>query len=238
MIYTRAKGYLSIGIICFAYWIIDSIWSFLSFDLNLKKLMFSEPTSYLDTFLLKVPPYQIVSRLMVITLFFILGRLVIEFIIRKQESEKQVRDSEEKFKALFNSSNDGILLAEAETKKLTMCNPKICDMLRYTPDELTKLTLADIHPKKTLAPHLKRSVSAIHYSYSLCQREGSLARSIPCIRLLGFGLIGIEIAIGIEIEFPDAIGSEFLLDAVTPSAQLISISIPIPISIWIILTIG
>ena len=85
----RRKGYAIIIMVCFFYWILDSIWSYLSFEYNLKNLIFSEPGSYLDTFLLKVPPYQIVSRIMVVCLFAIIGTIIIEFIKRHQESEKR-----------------------------------------------------------------------------------------------------------------------------------------------------
>ena len=46
------------------------------------------------------------------------------------------------------------------------------------------------------------------------------------MRLLKFGFIGIEIAIGIEIEF----------HSLVPKSHLFSISIAIPISIWIVPT--
>jgi hypothetical protein len=57
--------------------------------MNIKKLIFSEPTSCVDTFLLKVSPYQMVSRLMVLSLFGAIGILIVEFIIRKNESERK-----------------------------------------------------------------------------------------------------------------------------------------------------
>ena len=67
--------------------------------------------------------------------------------------------------------------------------------------------------------------------------------SVQCIRLLGFDFIGIEIAIGIEIGFRRSIGGRISLDAVVPQSFVskshdFSISIAIPISIWIIPTCG
>ena len=38
----RLRGYLGLVLVCSFYWILDSIWSNLSFEYNLKKLMFSE----------------------------------------------------------------------------------------------------------------------------------------------------------------------------------------------------
>jgi len=66
--------------------------------------------------------------------------------------------------------------------------------------------------------------------------------SVQCIRLLGFDFIGIEIAIGIEIGFCNSMGGRIFLDAVAPQSFVskshdFSISIPIPISIWIIATL-
>ena len=85
----RRKGFAGVALICLIYWIIDSIWSYFSFEQNLKKLIFSEPTSIMDTLLLRVPPYQIVSRIMVVFLFILLGSLVVLYMKRKQIAENE-----------------------------------------------------------------------------------------------------------------------------------------------------
>jgi PAS domain S-box-containing protein len=54
------------------------------------------------------------------------------------------------YKSLFDNANDGILLADLETKKFYIANKAICEMLGYSLKEFKKLGVADIHPKKDL----------------------------------------------------------------------------------------
>lgn len=68
------------------------------------KMIFSEPVNYLDSILLNIPPYQIVSRIMVVSLFIILGLVIIEFFIRKQVAEQ---DRKEAHETLLNVLNSG-----------------------------------------------------------------------------------------------------------------------------------
>jgi PAS domain S-box-containing protein len=54
------------------------------------------------------------------------------------------------YEIVFNSANDGILLADVEDKRFLMANNKICKMLGYTREEILKLSIADLHPKESL----------------------------------------------------------------------------------------
>ncbi len=113
----RLKGYTGIGLVCLLYWFLDSIWSYLSFEYNLKEMIFTEPASYLDTILLRVPPYQIVSRIMVVGLFAILGIVVVEFIIKRQRAEKERKQAQETFIAQLKDLQEKRLAAEARLRQ-------------------------------------------------------------------------------------------------------------------------
>jgi len=67
---------------------------------------------------------------------------------------KQAQDAKQKsehmFQAIFENSVDGILIADAETRRLTSANPAICRMLGYTLEELQQLNAADLHPTEQL----------------------------------------------------------------------------------------
>jgi len=80
----KLKIFLVLLLFCSAYWLLDSAWSFLSFERNLSALVFQEPMSYTDTLLLKVSPYQVVSRIMVVVIFIISG-IVISIFINKRK---------------------------------------------------------------------------------------------------------------------------------------------------------
>jgi PAS domain S-box-containing protein len=69
-------------------------------------------------------------------------------ITERKEAEEALRESEMRFKAIFNESTDGMLLAEAGTRRFFMCNPKICQMLGYSEEELMRLGVDDIHPEE------------------------------------------------------------------------------------------
>jgi PAS domain S-box-containing protein len=71
-------------------------------------------------------------------------------ITKRKEAEEVLKESETRFKTIFNESADGMLLAEIETRRFSMCNPKICQMLGYTEEELMRLGVDDIHPKNDL----------------------------------------------------------------------------------------
>jgi len=73
-----------------------------------------------------------------------------EDITEQVKAEEALRDSEKKFRSIFDNATDGILLADMENKKFYMANKTLCDMLGYTPEEITKLDVMDIHPKDDL----------------------------------------------------------------------------------------
>lgn len=70
--------------------------------------------------------------------------------IKRQNIRDRLKESEEKFRAIFENANDGILIADIKTKKFTMANRAICQMLGYNSQEIKNLGLKDIHPKKFL----------------------------------------------------------------------------------------
>ena len=124
---TRLKGYIWIGWVCLFYWMLDSVWSYLSFEMNLKKMIFSEPVSWLDTFLLKVPPYQIVSRLMVVFLFIVLGSIIVEFIRKKQAAEQERKASHDTLLMILNSIDATIYVSDIESHEILFMNRFMID---------------------------------------------------------------------------------------------------------------
>jgi signal transduction histidine kinase len=124
---TRPKGYAVLAVVCLFYWFLDSIWSYVSFEYNLKKLIFSEPGSYLDTFLLRVPPYQIVSRIMVVCLFTVLGILIIEFFKKRQAAEKDRKEAHDTFLTVLNSIDATIYAADMHTHEILFMNKYMID---------------------------------------------------------------------------------------------------------------
>jgi PAS domain S-box-containing protein len=79
---------------------------------------------------------------------FILG--IARDITERKEANIKTKISEEKFKTIFNGSNDGILVAEIENKKFILANTTIIKMLGYSEEEISSLGVMDIHPEKDI----------------------------------------------------------------------------------------
>ncbi|MFH1868440.1 MAG: PAS domain S-box protein, partial [Candidatus Omnitrophota bacterium] len=78
-----------------------------------------------------------------------------EITVRKK-AEEEIIESESKFKAIFNSASDGIVLADMETKKFFMANAAFCKMLGYNPEEISKIGLMDIHREEETSYNLEQ----------------------------------------------------------------------------------
>jgi PAS domain S-box-containing protein len=96
-------------------------------------------------------------------------------ITKRKRAEEAIQASESRYRALFDNSPDGVLIASIETKCFIHANPSICRMLGYTHEELTALGVADIHPHDQL-PHVIAEFEA------LVRGEKTLAANIPCLR--------------------------------------------------------
>ncbi|TVM04214.1 MAG: hypothetical protein CV087_00795 [Candidatus Brocadia sp. WS118] len=65
-------------------------------------------------------------------------------------TEKVLRESEQRFRIIFDRVIDGILIADTETKRFYTGNTAICQMLGRSAEEIKNLGIVDIHPKKDL----------------------------------------------------------------------------------------
>jgi len=93
----------------------------------------------------------------------------------ERKAETALRESEERYRMIFANSAQGILVADAETRRFLYANPSICEMLGYTADELTRLGVADIHPEDSLDHVASEFASQV-------RGEKTLAPALPCVR--------------------------------------------------------
>ncbi|KKK43591.1 MAG: Signal transduction histidine kinase [Candidatus Lokiarchaeum sp. GC14_75] len=68
-------------------------------------------------------------------------------ITERKKAEEKLKESEKKYRNLFESCIDGIVLTDMEGRILD-CNEKYSDMLGYTIEELQKLTYLQLTPEK------------------------------------------------------------------------------------------
>ena len=72
-------------------------------------------------------------------------------ITERKKTEKQLKESLQKFRTIFEGATDGILAADPRTQKFAFANPRMYEITGYAIGELPKLGLADVIPKKDLA---------------------------------------------------------------------------------------
>jgi len=96
-------------------------------------------------------------------------------ITERKKIEEELRESEEKYRTLFSTSGEGILIADIETHNIKYVNPAICQMLGYSEKELKTMGIADIHPKEDLQ-------SVLAEFQNLARGIYSIAADIPCLR--------------------------------------------------------
>ncbi len=96
-------------------------------------------------------------------------------ITERKAEEEELKKSQARFKAIFEATMDGMLLADIETKQFFMFNKAICQMLGYTEEEIMRLNIKDIHPEVDL-PYV------IEHFEKQARGEIKLATGIPVKR--------------------------------------------------------
>ena len=64
------------------------------------------------------------------------------------QSEKAIRKSEERFRKIYENTNDAIFLIDPDADKIIDVNPAACRMLGYSREELLTLPMSTIHPNE------------------------------------------------------------------------------------------
>lgn len=102
-------------------------------------------------------------------------RIVVTDITERKKAEELLRESEEKFRTIFEGNNAGILIADIKNKKFFTGNKAICDMLGYSIEEIKEIGISDIHPEEDL-PFVEEQID------KLTKKEITLAENIPLKR--------------------------------------------------------
>ena len=104
--------------------------------------------------------------------------LAIEDITDHHNAEIAMRNSETRFRRLFETAKDGILILESSTGKITDANPFISELLGYPPDELLGKELwqiglfQDIHSSQTAFRQLQEQGYIRYHNLPLVTKAG------------------------------------------------------------------
>jgi len=96
-------------------------------------------------------------------------------VTERKLAEEKLRESEDKFRSIFEQAIDGIMIADPEQKMTIEANRSICEMLGYTRDEILTLGVGDMHPKEEVPRILELFERQL-------RGELSLAEDIPILR--------------------------------------------------------
>ncbi|MFH1943360.1 MAG: PAS domain S-box protein [bacterium] len=118
-------------------------------------------------------------------------KAVIEMALYKHRFEKKLKESEEKYRTLFEASTDAIFLETLEGRILD-CNQSACEMLGYTKEELLGLTVTDLVPEniaKTLPDIIteEQTTGGIFKEAINKRKDGSLIPVEVSTRLMKVG---------------------------------------------------
>jgi len=108
-----------------------------------------------------------------------------------KKAEEALKESEARYRGLFNNAAEGIIVADIELKRFLYCNQAICRMLGYTRDELLHLGMEGIHPKEAL--------ERVKAEFEAEARGEKSVAEVPCLRKDGTEFIASVSASVIEI---------------------------------------
>jgi two-component system cell cycle sensor histidine kinase/response regulator CckA len=126
---------------------------------------------------------------------------IVQDITEQKRALDALRDSEKKFRSIFDNAKDGILIASVATRKFIAANKTICDMLGYTVEELLGLGVEDIHPPEEIARAREdfalqmRGVKGIAENLKVIRKDGGIFYADISATPISFG--GEQYAMGI-----------------------------------------
>ncbi len=135
--------------------------------------------------------------------------------INLEEKEKYYRESELKFRQIFENVSDGVLLVNIKSKKFYLWNKKFKEMIGYDEKDMEQLTIPDVHPKDKLPEILKKFDRHVkgRASYStdmpVLRKDGSIFYAD--IKASVINIEGQELLIGIIRDTTEKRQAELLL---------------------------
>jgi len=96
-------------------------------------------------------------------------------ITERKKMENMLKDSEEKYRTIFEGATDGIAALDPKTMKVIFVNPKMTEITGYPLDELLNATIIDFVPKNEIS-------SMIQQFQNHVGGKRDLTRYIPVVR--------------------------------------------------------
>jgi len=112
-----------------------------------------------------------------------------EDITWRKQAETALRDSESRFRAIFEQSPDGIVLLDPETTKAIQFNESACQALGYTAEEFAQLRECDYEISESseeIAARMQKLMAQGAHRFETCHRgkDGRLRRILVNARVI------------------------------------------------------
>ncbi|MFO7991462.1 MAG: PAS domain S-box protein, partial [Thermoplasmata archaeon] len=93
-----------------------------------------------------------------------------EDISERKEAERKIKESEEKYRSLFNSIHDAILVTDTE-RNIIDCNPAFTDIFGYELDEIegkkTEYVYHDVEQFEEMGEEIREHIGEIDFYYTI-----------------------------------------------------------------------
>ena len=100
---------------------------------------------------------------------------IMEDITERRLAAIAVRESDERYRAIFDNSTEAILITDVSNRIFRYANPAACELFLYSEEEFGRLRAEDIHPRENKAKVLQRFKTQT-------QGEHMTIRHVPCLR--------------------------------------------------------
>jgi len=125
-------------------------------------------------------------------------------VTAEKRYEEALRESENRYRTLFSSAAEGILVAEAETRKIFLANPAACRMFGHSRREFKGKGLLDLHPRDArntvLSAFGKRAAGRKPIAYETPCRRGDGSIFFADVRFRRSIIDGRECLVGFYAE--------------------------------------
>ena len=101
--------------------------------------------------------------------------LVFRDVTEEYHRREQMRESEARYRAVFEGAGEGIMVADIETRRFLFCNTLWCSMFGYSQEDVPNLRVVDLHPVESL------SLVAQTFDAQVVGDQ-ELALDVPCLR--------------------------------------------------------
>lgn len=123
----------------------------------------------------KIDILSLIILALVLPWFSFVGGYITRLKSKIARSLSIVKETELKFRTIFDAASDGITLLDVNAGNFVAVNESICQMLGYTREEFLHLRISDLHPRESL-----KSVFETYEKVN--KNELSIARNIPLIK--------------------------------------------------------